>query len=215
LKRILKVIFALLLVLGFLSTQLLVHAELSLWPAKLEVNMKSFPDQPVTYKQIQIKNLRNQPALVKTQIVRPSENKYLEGYSSIPDLSWVSISPTEMTIPPKGEAFFNLTIDIPKENQPSCYNQSWEVQVLFYEPPTGVGASINVKLGCRVFIHAPKKTAEQWIHVNLLVLVWFIGMFGLAVATVVFYLRRRHSMYRQKAAMFYVKDKQQKQHKRK
>ena len=201
--------------LGLFSTQVSVQAEISLWPGELKITMNSFPDQAVTYKQIQIKNLKNHSIIVKTQILRPSENKYREGYSSIPDLSWVSVSPIEMAIPPKGEGFFNLTIDIPKQNQSSYYNKNWEVQALFYEKPsTDDGKiAINVKLGSRILINTPTKTAEQRTSVNLFVLAWFIGMAGLAVAVVALHLRGRYS--RQKAAIFYVKDKHQKHHKRK
>lgn len=177
--------------------------------------MKSFPDQPVTYKQIQIKNLKNQSVLVKTQILRPSDTKYMEGYSSIPDLSWVSVSPTEMTISPKGEGFFDLTIEIPKENRSSCFNQNWEVRAFFYEPPSSPEGSvaINVKLGSRIFINTPTKTTEQDTFVNLFILAWFIGMMGLTVATVVCYLRRHYGKHRQKAVIFYLKDKKKKHHK--
>ena len=87
---------------------------------------------------------------------------------------------------------------------------------IFYQVKSSEAGGINflVKLGSRVFINTPDGDVDkQQASPNLFVIVWFVGMAGLAVATVALYLRGRYG--RQKAAIFYVKDKHQKHHKRK
>jgi len=203
-------------VLSFICTQLPVEGRITLWPAKLNINMESFPDEPIIFKQVQVKNPEGSAVTVRPEVSHPSETGIKEGYSRIPDLSWVTVSPHEMVIPAKSEGFFNITIDIPKSNQSQLYNERWEVLALFYQKQTSPAGVFNfrVKLGSRIFIHTPSGMAEQQAP-SLYVFFWFVIMGGLALATAVFYFRRKRATKIDRAAMFYVKEKDRKHHKRK
>jgi len=205
-----------LIVLSVVCAQLPVGGRITLWPAKLNIDMERFPDEPIVFKRVQIKNPENSAVVVRAEVSHPNEESIEEGFSFIPDLSWVSVTPKEMTIPAKSDGFFNIIITIPKGNQSQSYNQKWEVLAVFYQKKNSEAGAVNflVKLGSRVFINTPDGDVDkQQASPNLFVMVWFIGMAGLAVAIVALYLRGRYS--RQKAAVFYVKDKHQKYHKRK
>lgn len=211
-------LFAILLTLSVVCVQQPVEGRITLWPAKLDISMESFPDGPIVFKRVQIKNPDNKPVVVRSEVSHPAEDNIQEGFSFIPDLSWVSVTPEEMTIPAKSDGFFNVTIIIPKNNQPQSYNQKWEVLALFYQVKKSSQGGVNflMKLGSRLFINMPTgEEKKQETTPNVFTIVWFVGMAGLAVTTVVFYLWGRHSNYRQKSAVYYLKDKNKKHHKRK
>lgn len=194
------------------------EGRITLWPAKLNISMESFPDEPIVFKRVQVKNPENSAVVVRSEVSHPAEQNIKEGFSFIPNLSWVSVTPKEMTIPAKSDGFFNVTIIIPKSNQSQSYNQKWEVLALFYQVKTSTTGGVNflVKLGSRIFINMPSdETNKQEASPNLFLVIWFVGMVGLAVVTLIFYLRGRWSNYRQKTAIYYLKDKEQKHRKRK
>jgi hypothetical protein len=139
-----------------------------------------------------------------------------EGHSRIPDLSWVTVSPQEMTIPANSEGFFNITIDIPKNNQSLHYNESWEVLAIFYQKKTtsAGGFKFNIKLASRVFIHTPPEPAKQQIPNNLY-LILFLIMGLIILATVVFVGRKKKSIHNNGAAIYYVKEKKSRNQKNK
>jgi len=216
LKKIATTIFAVLLVSSLICVQLPVQGGITLWPAKLTITIKSYSDQTITFKRVQVKNPNNITVVVKAEVSHPSEEGIQKGYSCIPDLSWVIVSPQEMIIPAHSEGFYNVTVDIPKEYQSVHYNRSWEVLILFFQKrPASVGSTnIVFKLTSRVFIHTPAGEVEQQIPPDIFVVLWFVVMGGLALATAVFYFRRKRAVKIDKAAMFYVKEKDRKHHER-
>ncbi len=217
-KSTVRVTLGLLLLTSVMLSQVSVEGRITLWPAKLNISMDSIPDEPIVFKRVQVKNPENKPAVVRSEVAYQNEDLMEEGYSSIPDLSWVSVTPKEMTIPSKSDGFFNISITIPKSNTSQSYNQKWEVLAVFYQVKESAKGAINfqVKLASRVFINTPtNETEKQETPLNLFPLVWFLGMAGLAVATVVFYLRGRYTTYKQKSVVYYLKDKGQKHRKRK
>jgi len=210
LKHTIGALIIVLMTLCVVCIQQPAQGRITLWPAKLEIIMESFPNKPIVFKQVQITNLDKEEALVRSEVDYTAEDLIKEGYTFLPNLSWISITPKEMVIPAKSYGFFNITITIPEINQSQSYNQKWEAMAVFYQVKKSNPGSVNflVKLGSRIFIDTPiNDENKQQTTPNLFVIIWFGGMIGLAIATIVFYLRGRYSKYKQKAAVYYIKDK--------
>ncbi len=64
---------------------------------------------------------------VSAKAIRPWSLR--ENYITIPDLSWVVVSPGILEIPAKSSGVFEISIKIPDNEKPLHYNQSWEAWI--------------------------------------------------------------------------------------
>jgi hypothetical protein len=58
-----------------------------------------------------------------------------EGYSNIPDLSWIKVTPNPLSIPANPNGYFAIEIVIPEKEKTLHYDESWEVYVKFFKKP--------------------------------------------------------------------------------
>ena len=218
LRKIAAVLFIFLFLLGNLFVLIPIPARggIVLWPAELTIDISEYPEEEIQYK-IRITNPYNYDIDVVSESVNPSiEDISLdEGYSCIPDLSWLKVSPDVLSIPARSYGYFMLSVEIPESKKPLHYNESWEGLVRFYKKSATQAGSVtvNVKLMSKIFIHTPPGPAKQQAPHNLyLILFLIIGL--IILATVVFASRKKRSTNDDRTAIFYYKKKENDDHKK-
>jgi len=135
-------------------------------------------------------------------------------YVVIPDLSWIDISPQILDIPARSSNVFEISIKIPENEKPNCYNQSWEVWIYIipYVPPTEnagqIGVDIHVQYNVRILIKTPpgetNMQTSKDLYNFLIIFVVFIG-----ISIILFIVKkiknRRIVEANKKANVFYFK----------
>ena len=154
------------LISGIILTPQIVNAGLILWPGKLTIDIpKGFPDGQITYNKITVKNPYDFDIIVITEIDDPPIGETTDGYTSIPDLSWVKITPETQNISARSEEYFNLSIVIPEDEKSSHFNEKWEVRVKVFKKPDYQSGNfvVNMKLASKIYIHTPEKVNQMQI----------------------------------------------------
>jgi hypothetical protein len=94
------------------------------------------------------------------KIQNPSTSDLSEGYTFIPDLSWITVKKGKIYIPPKATGKFEIVIDIPENQKSLQYNKKWEtwVSISNDEPEnvSGGGVVFKISLAVKLFIHTPQ-----------------------------------------------------------
>lgn len=217
-RRKIAVIFTFLLLLVSFLTISTVRANLSLIPGKLTITMpEGYPKEDIEYRKIYVENHYDYDINIVTQVTNPSYDDIKEGYTLIPDLSWVEVSPEVINIPANSNGYFTLKISVPENEQASHLDEKWEVRVLVYKKSASAPgtASINIKLASRIFIHTPPSAAAQLsIHPFIyVILAVFIGLIGLGTATS--YTKKKKFIQANRPAVFYVRKSKSRNHDKK
>lgn len=198
-----------------------VKGNVKLEPAELIISMpEGYPKEDIQYK-IRVTNRYSFNITASTRIVHPFNGDFIEGYTRIPDLSWVKIEPEILFIPAKESRDFLLHITIPESKKQLHYNESWEIWVIVLPKTSKKGSSSNtttvsfqMQLASRVLINTPpgEKKLELPQNFYLILLGSIIGFAMLAV--VYFYVNKRRRILDRRAAMFYVKSRRSGRHRK-
>ena len=167
-------------------------ADISLWPGKLTITMSGFSDDEIEFKKVSITSTYDYEINVITEIGDPPEGDATEGYSNIPDLSWIKVTPDPLTIPSNSVGYCSIELDIPENEKSQHYNESWEVWIKFFkEPDYGKGSPIIVKLASKIFIHTPENIVQETPYSLFIFIAVLVVLFLLIVAY--FYFKKKRS----------------------
>ena len=183
------------LISGIILTPPIVNAGLILWPGKLTIDIpKGFPDEEITYNKITVKNPYDYDIIVITEINDPPIGETTDGYTNIPDLSWVKINPETQKISARSEGYFNLSIDIPEDEKSSHYNEKWEVRVIVFKKPDYQSGNliVNMKLASKIYIHTPEGVNQMQIP-TIAYVVTIIILGATTFYSFVVYYKKKHN----------------------
>ena len=189
------------------------RAGVKLEPAKLVINMpEGYPDSSIHYN-IRVTNPFTYDLQATSEVIHPYS--LYDNYKRIPDLSWIEIKPKELTIPANSSQEFEMFIDIPDEEKPLHYNESWEIWVLIIPKcftmvdGNPMGLTFQTRMAAVVLIHTPpweyKMQAPLTIYFILLPIFVFIALF-----MVLLLIKKKRNVKDNRAAMFYIKEKKSK-----
>ena len=182
---------------------------ISIWPGKLTITMpEEYPEEEIRYE-IEVDNLNSYDINVSAEIENPSLHYLKKDYTFIPDLSWVSTTPEILYIPAYGSRFLEVIITIPNEEKPLHYDEHWEVWVVISEvKDQSPGTIISIELAVKLFINTPPEKVKQQIPQTLYLIMLSIIVGLIAVATFVFYVKKRKRItYKKRLAILYFKKK--------
>jgi len=182
---------------------------ITVFPSRVYIDMpEGYPAQEIQYF-IRVYNRYFHPLNVSVKIYNPHSQDMVDGYSFIPDLSWVEIVPEKICIPANSSEKIFIHINIPDDEKPLHYNKGWEVWAITSEEkdPVYGGSAIATSLVTRLLISTPSGEAGLQIPLPILILICIVG--AIAVHTAFFYLKnKKRSIYKNKAAIFHFKKKE-------
>lgn len=167
------------------------RSDISLWPGLLKIDIPEYSDDEIVFKEVSITNSYDYEINVISEIENPPPSDRTEGYSDIPDLSWIKVTPNPLSIPANSVGYFSIEVEIPENEQSLHYNESWEVWVKFFkEPEYGSGTTINVKLASKILIHTPTG-AKQEIAYNLFIFIVIFGVLFFLIVVYFYYKKKK------------------------
>jgi hypothetical protein len=209
-RRLTLFIFLFLLVAGniFLIASPGVRGGVKVSPAKLFITIEEYPEKEIQYK-IKITNPFSQEITAYAEVIHPYEME--ENYTRIPDLSWIKLLPETLDIPAHSYNEIEVLVDIPENKKMLHYNESWETWVLVAPRVKSIwgGSVLQVQLAVKLFIHTPKGTMKSWALPAPYILYPTIGVIICLIAffTIFFYIKKKRTIKADRAAIFYVKKK--------
>jgi len=206
----LKIIFLLFFFVAgntLLFTSPEVKAGVKASPAKLVITMPDgYPDEEIQYK-IKITNPYSEDMNVKSKIINPFD--LTTNFTNVPDLSWITISPENLHVPPNSYRELEVTIVIPEGEKNKHYNKHWEAWT--YMTPKVLGSETTVtfqtQLAVRLYIHTPSGTATSKTTSappNFYIMLGII-IGSLVIVAISIYLKKKKNIKYNQTAMFYVK----------
>lgn len=193
-KTAIAILIFLFLSINF-STPVQAEASLKVVPGKLTITMEGDYTKEAVTCFIYATNPWTYGVNASAKIKNPSTSDLSEGYTFIPDLSWITVKKEKIYIPPKATGKFEIVIDIPENKKSSQYNKKWETWIsISNDEPENVsdeGVVFKISLAVKLFIHTPQGT-------NLIAAqpLYFIIVFAVPIAitcTVIAYSKKRHT----------------------
>ena len=188
----LTILFLAILVL-FSSFSIIAKAGIQIWPGKLTITMNEWFDKWIEtkYNKIQVTNPYSYGVNVSVKLNHPGTQVISEEYSYIPDLSWIKIEPETIYLPPNSSNFFEVIIEVPKNEQFKYFNEKWETWAVFTSnlyPGHQGGMNFQVELAVKLFINTPKSEAagSQYLYIILFLISTIFVVFIILV-----YLKKR------------------------
>ena len=176
---------------------------IKIWPAKFTIEIPKWYDNTDedNNPKIQITNVESHDVKVTVKVDNPSIQALSEGYSYIPDLSWIKVVPETITIPAKSSESIEVIIEVPEDEQSKQYNEKWESWVVVSTPiDTGGGINIQTELAVKLFIKTP---IDEEAGINLLLFI-----FLLFFLIIILYIAFSYSKKKKRSeAVFYYKKK--------
>lgn len=170
----------------------MVASGIQIWPGKLTITMdEGYRGEEIKHP-IQVTNPHSYDINVSARIDNPSADKLSEGYSYIPNLSWVKTVPEMLYLPAKTSGEFEVFIEIPESERSLHYNESWETWVILSsssDPESQGDVNIQIELGVKLFIKTPPSIGLTMIQ-NLYILLGVIISIIVTVVTV-FYVKKK------------------------
>lgn len=193
-----------------------VNAGVRVSPAKLVVTMENgYPKDGIQYK-INITNPYSENITVSSRVINPFN--LTANFTNIPDLSWVKVSSENLDIPAKSSKELVVFVDVPEGEKTRQYNKNWETWIqLTPEVYNNVGGvAIQIQPTVKLFIHTPTGTATPDMPQFFYQLPAITGIIlVLAAIVLVFsYYKKKKSIQVNGEAMYYTKNKKNKDHKR-
>jgi len=113
---------------------------------------------------LELINQSEEPIKIRIEILKPTEAKTKKGFAPIPDIKWITISPSEVEIPAKGTYRTDVNIAIPDKNEylGKKYHVNIRAQVVS-EEKSMIRFSISVQ-GRLLFTIAPVKRVPMTSH---------------------------------------------------
>lgn len=176
---------------------------IKIWPGKHHVTInKWYTDaNRVDRPKIQITNTESYPIEIAIRVDNPSVKALTEGYSFVPDLSWIKVIPENLVIPGEGSDFVEIIIEVPEDEQSSHYNESWEAYVVISPPlNSGGGLNIQTELAVKLFIKTPEGEVTSIPYLIIL-------LFLFILTTIIYAFLSNIKKKKSKEVMFYFKKK--------
>ncbi len=206
-KRLITIFILFLLIAGniLLFASPLAKAGVSVSPGKLVIKMpEGYPKREIQYK-IKVTNPYSKDIHASSRVIHPFE--LTEGFTRIPDKSWVQIIPETLDIPANSFKEFEVVINIPESEKTLHYNESWEVWALILPKRHGTtgGAVIQIQLAVKLLVHTPtgEMTVQRSQEDTYLILGIIIGL--IVLTTAYFYTRKKRNARVNRKAVYYVK----------
>ncbi|MEF8879345.1 MAG: hypothetical protein V5A64_03000 [Candidatus Thermoplasmatota archaeon] len=166
--------------------------DVSVWPARINVDIKEYSEEKIQHS-IEVYNKNSFPVKVSAKVRTPDMDNRVEGYSDIPDLSWIKVESESFVVGAKESKTFNVTIDIPKDERSRFYNESWEVWVTTYagKNKNEDGVNLQTAVSTRFLISTPENPDRSFFFGgNTLVLVGFSSGI-LALIAMLIYIKKK------------------------
>jgi len=170
-----------------------VKSSLVVLPGKLTITMpEGFPKEAITYY-IYATNPYTYGVNASAIIENPPVTSLPEGYTSIPDISWVNVKPEKIYIPPNSTGKFEIIIDIPENQKPLQYNKNWEVWATISDDGNGGdleggGAIFKVELTVRLLIHTPSSDKSITVQPSYVLIILIVAI--LVTFIIIFYSKK-------------------------
>ena len=180
---------------------------MAVWPAKLTITLpEDFPEQEITHR-IMVENRDSSDLKVKATMDNPTSETKKKGYTLIPDLSWITITPDTETVPPGEARYLNIFINIPDEEKSKQYNQSWEAWVVISEilDASSRQTAIRTELAVKLFINTPPE--KEKISDYVFILIGLSIIFLIAILASSHIRKKRSKTNRNKTAVYYYEKK--------
>ena len=188
-KRIKTLFLIFLFFLGgilIFSSSPVMSGGISIWPGKLTISMpEGYPDEEIRYE-VEVTNKNSFDIDVRVEIENPSIDEFKEGYTFMPNLSWISVSNDTLHISESESEIIEVIIEIPHDKKPLYYDEHWEVRLVISE--ASQGGLIKLELASRLFINTPSLTLDEGISVLLVI---FLIIVGSIVIVFIFYTKRK------------------------
>jgi hypothetical protein len=178
-----------------------VASGIKIWPGEhsITINRWYSEGEEVDHPRIQVTNTESYDINVSVSIDNPHVNTLSEGYSQIPDLSWVKVVPEVLYLPGGSSDFVEVFIEVPESEQSLYYNEKWEALVVFTPPmEPGGGVNVQLELAVKLFIKTPKGEVAE-IQPTHILLFFFISLVILYLAYI--FIKKKKSS----EAIFYFK----------
>lgn len=190
-KKVTFFFFIIILIIHFSNPAI---ASLKIWPGKLTITMpEGYTKEPITYF-IEANNHYNYSVNAYTRIENPAIEQLSKNFTYLPNLSWITITPESLYLPPKSTGKFKISLDIPENEKSLQYNKSWETWVIISSSePEGIagGVAIHVEIAVKLFINTPPIDNKSLKLESLnFILVFIISIIITCIA--IFYFKKRH-----------------------
>jgi len=191
----LTILFLTILVL-FPSFSVVTKGGFEIWPGKLTITMNEWYDKWVEtkYNKIHVTNPYSYGINVSVKLDHPGAEVIYEGYSNIPDLSWIKIEPLILYLPPYSSDTVKVIIEVPKDEQSKYFNENWETWVIFDSnlyPGGQGGMNFKVELAVKLFINTPKGEAS----LSRYLLILLFSSFSFFVTFIIFIYTKKRKNY--------------------
>jgi len=195
-RGVMKKVIITILIFVFLSINFFIPAQASLRlvPGKLTITMEGgYTKEAVTYP-IYATNPWTYGVNASARIENPSASDLSDGYTLIPDLSWITVKKEKIYIPPKATVKFEVVLDIPENQKPLQYNKNWETWVAISndEPKSvsGGGTEFKVELAVKILINTPKDNNLVAAQPFYFIIVFIVPI--VVTCALIFYSKKRH-----------------------
>ena len=177
---------------------------ISVWPPSVNVDVKdAFPKEEIKFN-VKVDNLYASDINVSAKIENQIPYHLKDGYTNIPNLSWIKVTPDIFNISAKQYKVLDATIDVPDEEKTLHYNERWEACIVISEIKDE-HTTISTEYAITIYIQTPEKEKIQNFN-TLFLLFIIVGSIGLAVC--ILYLRNRKKIFTSKKPnFFYFKKK--------
>ena len=157
---------------------------MKVWPGKLYIDINRWYDdaEEAGSASIEITNTESYEIDVAIRVDKPSISLLDEGYTVIPDTSWIKTDPEILTLGPGDKGYIDVYIEVPKSVQPDYNNEKWEVFVVC-TPPLDEGGGINIQteIAVKLFIRTPDGEAGLFNYIPIVLIVVFLIIILLAL----------------------------------
>ena len=147
------------------------------WPGKLDytINRWYTDGQGVKHARIQVTNTASYDIDVSVRIDHPHVNVLDEGYSQIPDLSWVKANTEMLHLPADSSDFVEVYLEVPESKQSSHYNEKWESYVVISSAEESEGGiNFQTEVAVKLFIKTPTGEASRIPYIFIIISILFL-----------------------------------------
>ena len=200
-----KIVLLLIFLILITSFSLSAQAGIKIWPGKLTVEMNKWfdEDEKITYP-IQVTNPYSYGVNVTSIIENPASRVITNGFSPLPDTSWITTYPDRLYIPPKSSDEIEIVINIPKDKKEIFYNEKWETGIVINSDipigPGGGGMNFELEIAVKLYIITPKSKVEEFQYYLIFIFIFFIIIFYFVIS---YFKRKKESI----SSIYYFKNK--------
>lgn len=145
------------ILLFFLVMVPISKADVAVSPTELYLTMTDTYIEGNTTKKITVTNHYSHDISVKAWMMHPDITEWMRSNRTfIENISWITIEPSELSIPSGTSANFYIYLTIPNETKNQTYDEHWETWAALKI----VNASLKEGYLVRVYIDTPKPPTE-------------------------------------------------------